>query len=150
MDAIYRYDEAANATAHEEKPRHRPHHFRRAGSPPHALKMVAHAAPGGTIEIMDLMRGKFCVDSIIAMDAFKASPSRAPRPWSTPADAYEYMVEYSTINNCACRPQILPPKTVPDYFWSSDLTRCCNAARIDCIYFFAIKIANSYHQNCYR
>uniref|UniRef100_A0A8I6YV39 COP9 signalosome complex subunit 5 n=1 Tax=Hordeum vulgare subsp. vulgare TaxID=112509 RepID=A0A8I6YV39_HORVV len=85
MDAIYRYDEAANGRAHQEKPwATDPHHFRRARISALALlKMVVHGHAGGTIEIMGLMQGKFQGDSIIVMDAF-ALPSRAPKPGSTP------------------------------------------------------------------
>ncbi|KAE8798350.1 COP9 signalosome complex subunit 5b [Hordeum vulgare] len=101
MDAIYRYDEAANARAHEEKPSATdPHHFRRARiSALTLLKMVVHARAGGTIEIMGLMQGKFQVDSIIVMDAFALPVEGTETRVNAQADAYEYMVEYSTINN---------------------------------------------------
>ncbi|KAI5015750.1 hypothetical protein ZWY2020_057140 [Hordeum vulgare] len=61
MDAIYHYDEAANARAHQEKPwATDPHHFRRARISALALlKMVVHARAGGTIEIMGLMQGRY-------------------------------------------------------------------------------------------
>ncbi|XP_044983673.1 COP9 signalosome complex subunit 5-like [Hordeum vulgare subsp. vulgare] len=60
MDAIYRYYEAANARAHQEKPwATDPHHFRHARISALALlKMVIHARVGGTIEIMGLMQGR--------------------------------------------------------------------------------------------
>ncbi|KAI4996267.1 hypothetical protein ZWY2020_048033 [Hordeum vulgare] len=60
MDAIYRYDEAANALAHQEKPwATERHHFPRARISALALlKMVVHARAGGTIEIMGLMQGR--------------------------------------------------------------------------------------------
>ncbi|KAI5014217.1 hypothetical protein ZWY2020_055607 [Hordeum vulgare] len=63
MDAIYRYDEATNAQAHQEKPSATdPHHFRRVRiSALTLLKMVAHACAGGTIEIMGLMQGRIWV-----------------------------------------------------------------------------------------
>ncbi|KAE8783762.1 COP9 signalosome complex subunit 5b-like [Hordeum vulgare] len=63
MDAIYRYDEATNARAHQEKPSATdPHHFRRARISALALlKMVVHARAGGTIEIMGLMQGRIWV-----------------------------------------------------------------------------------------
>ncbi|XP_044978600.1 COP9 signalosome complex subunit 5-like [Hordeum vulgare subsp. vulgare] len=100
MDAIYRYDEAANARAHQEKPwATDPHHFRRARISALALlKMVVHARAGGTIEIMSLMQGKFQGDSIIVMDAFALPVEGTETRVNAQADAYEYMVEYSTIN----------------------------------------------------
>ncbi|KAE8811152.1 myosin-6-like [Hordeum vulgare] len=63
MDAIYCYDEATNARAHQEKPSATdPHHFRRARISALALlKMVVHASAGGTIEIMGLMQGRIWV-----------------------------------------------------------------------------------------
>ncbi|XP_044973922.1 COP9 signalosome complex subunit 5-like [Hordeum vulgare subsp. vulgare] len=67
------------------------------------LKMVVHACAGGTIEIMGLMQGKFQGESIIVRDAF-ALPVEGTETWvNAQADAYEYMVEYSTINKQAGR-----------------------------------------------
>ncbi|XP_044954731.1 COP9 signalosome complex subunit 5-like [Hordeum vulgare subsp. vulgare] len=60
MDAMYRYDEATNARAHQEKPSATDqHHFHRARISALALlKMVVHARASGTIEIMGLMQGR--------------------------------------------------------------------------------------------
>jgi COP9 signalosome complex subunit 5 len=100
QDEIYRYDEKANARAHQDKPwATDPHHFRRARISALALlKMVVHARSGGTIEIMGLMQGKFDGDSIIVMDAFALPVEGTETRVNAQADAYEYMVEYSTIN----------------------------------------------------
>lgn len=120
MDAIYRYDEAANARAHQEKPwATDPHHFRRARISALALlKMVVHARAGGTIEIMGLMQGKFEGDSIIVMDAFALPVEGTETRVNAQADAYEYMVEYSTINKQVQRPPN-PSSTASVYYWSS-------------------------------
>ncbi|KAE8814724.1 COP9 signalosome complex subunit 5b-like [Hordeum vulgare] len=63
MDAIYRYDEATNARAHQEKPSATDlHHFLRARIfAITLLKMVVHARASGTIEIMGLMQGRIWV-----------------------------------------------------------------------------------------
>ncbi|XP_047066602.1 COP9 signalosome complex subunit 5-like [Lolium rigidum] len=105
QDEIYRYDEKANARAHQDKPwATDPHHFRRARISALALlKMVVHARSGGTIEIMGLMQGKFDGDSIIVMDAFALPVEGTETRVNAQADAYEYMVEYSTINKQAGR-----------------------------------------------
>ncbi|KAI4972313.1 hypothetical protein ZWY2020_003238 [Hordeum vulgare] len=60
--------------------------------------MVVHARAGSTIEIMGLMQGKFQGDSIIVMDAFALPVEGTETRVNAQADAYEYMVEYSTIN----------------------------------------------------
>ena len=106
MDAIYRYDDAAQARAQQEKPwANDPHHFRRAKISALALlKMVVHARAGGTIEVMGLMQGKCEGDSIIVMDAFALPVEGTETRVNAQADAYEYMVEYSTINK-----QVSPP-----------------------------------------
>ncbi|GJN01489.1 hypothetical protein PR202_ga18759 [Eleusine coracana subsp. coracana] len=100
MDAIYQYDEASQAKAQQEKPwANDPHHFRRAKISALALlKMVVHARAGGTIEVMGLMQGKCEGDAIIVMDAFALPVEGTETRVNAQADAYEYMVEYSTIN----------------------------------------------------
>ncbi|CAL5014451.1 unnamed protein product [Urochloa decumbens] len=105
MDAIYRYDDVAQARALQEKPwANDPHHFRRAKISALALlKMVVHARAGGTIEVMGLMQGKCEGDSIIVMDAFALPVEGTETRVNAQADAYEYMVEYSTINKQAGR-----------------------------------------------
>ncbi|KAE8775076.1 COP9 signalosome complex subunit 5b-like [Hordeum vulgare] len=111
MDAIYRYDEAANGRAHQEKPwATNPHHFRRARISALALlKMVVHAHAGGTIEIMGLMQGKFQGYSIIVMDAFALPVEGTEARVNAQADAYEYMVEYTTINKQMLNQQFQEP-----------------------------------------
>ncbi|GJN26192.1 hypothetical protein PR202_gb14103 [Eleusine coracana subsp. coracana] len=105
MDAIYQYDEASQAKAQQEKPwANDPHHFRRAKISALALlKMVVHARAGGTIEVMGLMQGKCEGDAIIVMDAFALPVEGTETRVNAQADAYEYMVEYSTINKQAGR-----------------------------------------------
>lgn len=100
MDAIYRYDDASQVKAQQEKPwANDPHHFRRAKISALALlKMVVHARAGGTIEVMGLMQGKCEGDAIIVMDAFALPVEGTETRVNAQADAYEYMVEYSTIN----------------------------------------------------
>ncbi|KAI4980595.1 hypothetical protein ZWY2020_021080 [Hordeum vulgare] len=118
MDAIYRYDEAANGRAHQEKPwATDPHHFRRARISALALlKMVVHAHAGGTIEIMGLMQGKFQGDSIIVMDAFKPPP-RAPSQVNACADATSrWSSTPPSTSRYSTRPQILPPPSPPIIF----------------------------------
>ncbi|EEC78160.1 hypothetical protein OsI_17724 [Oryza sativa Indica Group] len=100
LDAIYRYDEAAQARVQQEKPwANDPHPFRRAKISALALlKMVVHARAGGTIEVMGLMQGKCEGDAIVVMDAFALPVEGTETRVNAQADAYEYMVEYSTIN----------------------------------------------------
>ncbi|KAL0327646.1 UNVERIFIED_CONTAM: COP9 signalosome complex subunit [Sesamum angustifolium] len=71
-DAIFYYDEAAQAKFQQEKPwANDPHYFKRVKISALALlKMVVHARSGGTIEVMGLMQGKTDGDAIIVMDAF--------------------------------------------------------------------------------
>ncbi|PWZ36497.1 COP9 signalosome complex subunit 5b [Zea mays] len=105
MDAIYRYDDASQARAQQEKPwANDPHHFRRTKISALALlKMVVHARAGGTIEVMGLMQGKCEGDAIIVMDAFALPVEGTETRVNAQADAYEYMVDYSTINKQAGR-----------------------------------------------
>jgi COP9 signalosome complex subunit 5 len=127
QDEIYRYDEKANARAHQEKPwASDPHHFRRARISALALlKMVVHARAGGTIEIMGLMQGKVEGDSMIVMDAFALPVEGTETRVNAQADAYEYMVEYSTINKQVSLLRSIA--TVLIYFGALDLIRlqCC-------------------------
>lgn len=60
--------------------------------------MVVHARSGGTIEVMGLMQGKTDGDTIVVMDAFALPVEGTETRVNAQADAYEYMVEYSTIN----------------------------------------------------
>lgn len=122
LDAIYRYDEAAQGRVHQEKPwLNDPHHFRRARISALALlKMVVHARAGGTIEVMGLMQGKCDGDSIIVMDAFALPVEGTETRVNAQADAYEYMVEYSTINK-QVRP--LLPSVITFYSGALDLSR---------------------------
>jgi JAB1/Mov34/MPN/PAD-1 ubiquitin protease len=62
------------------------------------LKMVVHARSGGTIEVMGLMQGKTDGDAFVVMDAFALPVEGTETRVNAQADAYEYMVEYSTIN----------------------------------------------------
>uniref|UniRef100_A0A0D9WAH7 MPN domain-containing protein n=1 Tax=Leersia perrieri TaxID=77586 RepID=A0A0D9WAH7_9ORYZ len=105
MDAIYRYDEAAQARVLQEKPwTNDPHHFRRVKISALALlKMVVHARTGGTIEVMGLMQGKCEGDTMVVMDAFALPVEGTETRVNAQADAYEYMVEYNTINKQAGR-----------------------------------------------
>jgi COP9 signalosome complex subunit 5 len=107
MDVIYRYDDASQAQAQQEKPwANDPHHFRRTKISALALlKMVVHAHVGGTIEVMGLMQGKCEGDAIIVMDAFTLPVEGTETRVNAQADAYEYMVDYSTINK-----QVSPPR----------------------------------------
>jgi COP9 signalosome complex subunit 5 len=100
VDAIYQYDEASQTKAQQEKPwANDPHHFRRTKISALALlKMVVHARAGGNIEVMGLMQGKCEGDAIIVMDAFALPVEGTETRVNAQADAYEYMVEYSTIN----------------------------------------------------
>ncbi|KAI4379735.1 hypothetical protein MLD38_005991 [Melastoma candidum] len=71
-DAIFHYDESAQAKFQNEKPwANDSHYFKRVRISALALlKMVVHARSGGTIEVMGLMQGKTGGDAIIVMDAF--------------------------------------------------------------------------------
>ncbi|KAJ3704633.1 hypothetical protein LUZ61_008338 [Rhynchospora tenuis] len=99
-DVIYCYDEAANARAQQEKPwTTDPHFFKRVRVSALALlKMVVHARSGGSIEVMGLMQGKTDGDAIVVMDAFALPVEGTETRVNAQADAYEYMVDYSTIN----------------------------------------------------
>lgn len=99
-DAIFYYDEAAQAKFQQEKPwQNDPHYFKRVKISALALlKMVVHARSGGTIEVMGLMQGKTDGDAIIVMDAFALPVEGTETRVNAQADAYEYMVDYSQTN----------------------------------------------------
>lgn len=99
-DQIYWYDEAANAKAQQEKAWNSdPHYFKKVKISALALlKMVVHARSGGTIEVMGLMQGKTDGDTFVVMDAFALPVEGTETRVNAQADAYEYMVDYSTIN----------------------------------------------------
>ena len=96
-DAIFYYDEAAQAKFQQEKPWvNDPQFFKRVKICALALlKMVVHARSGGTIEAMGLMQGKTDGDAIIVMDAFALPVQGTETRVNAQADAYEYMVDYS-------------------------------------------------------
>ncbi|KAL0393854.1 UNVERIFIED_CONTAM: COP9 signalosome complex subunitb [Sesamum latifolium] len=104
-DAIFFYDEAAQAKFQQEKPwANDPHYFKRVKISALALlKMVVHARSGGTIEVMGLMQGKTDGDAIIVMDAFALPVEGTETRVNAQADAYEYMVDYSQTNKQAGR-----------------------------------------------
>ncbi|KAL3844333.1 hypothetical protein ACJIZ3_001736 [Penstemon smallii] len=104
-DAIFYYDEAAQVKFQQEKPwTNDPHYFKRVKVSALALlKMVVHARSGGTIEVMGLMQGKTDGDAIIVMDAFALPVEGTETRVNAQADAYEYMVDYSTTNKQAGR-----------------------------------------------
>ncbi|KAM0939128.1 putative proteasome endopeptidase complex [Dioscorea sansibarensis] len=104
-DAIYAYDEAAQAKAQQEKPWSQdPNYFKRVRISALALlKMVVHARSGGTIEVMGLMQGKTDGDAIVVMDAFALPVEGTETRVNAQADAYEYMVDYSQTNKQAGR-----------------------------------------------
>ncbi|CAI0376451.1 unnamed protein product [Linum tenue] len=104
-DAIFYYDDAAQAKFQQEKPwANDPHYFRRVKISALALlKMVVHARSGGTIEVMGLMQGKTDGDAIIVMDAFALPVEGTETRVNAQADAYEYMVDYSQTNKQAGR-----------------------------------------------
>lgn len=99
-DAIFFYDEGAQAKFQQEKPwANDPHYFKRVKISALALlKMVVHARSGGTIEVMGLMQGKTDGDAIIVMDAFALPVEGTETRVNAQADAYEYMVDYSQTN----------------------------------------------------
>uniref|UniRef100_A0A5B6YSX9 COP9 signalosome complex subunit 5 n=1 Tax=Davidia involucrata TaxID=16924 RepID=A0A5B6YSX9_DAVIN len=99
-DAIFYYDETAQAKFQQEKPWvNDPHYFKRVKISALALlKMVVHARSGGTIEVMGLMQGKTDGDAIIVMDAFALPVEGTETRVNAQADAYEYMVDYSQTN----------------------------------------------------
>ncbi|KAE8791761.1 COP9 signalosome complex subunit 5b [Hordeum vulgare] len=72
---------------------------------------------------MGLMQGKFQGDSIIVMDAFALPVEGTETRVNAQADAYEYMVEYSTINK-----QTIPHNKIEDFgvhckqYYSLDIT----------------------------
>lgn len=103
-DAIFYYDEAAQAKFQQEKPwTNDPHYFKRVKITALALlKMVVHARSGGTIEVMGLMQGKTDGDAIIVMDAFALPVEGTETRVNAQADAYEYMVDYSQTNKQVC------------------------------------------------
>lgn len=105
LDAIYVYDEAAQAKVQQEKPwSSDPHYFKRVKVSALALlKMVVHARSGGTIEVMGLMQGKTDGDGIIVMDAFALPVEGTETRVNAQAEAYEYMVDYSQTNKQAGR-----------------------------------------------
>ncbi|KAH6804504.1 COP9 signalosome 5A [Perilla frutescens var. frutescens] len=104
-DAIFFYDEAAQAKCQQEKPwANDPNYFKRVKISALALlKMVVHARSGGTIEVMGLMQGKTDGDTIIVMDAFALPVEGTETRVNAQADAYEYMVDYSQTNQRAGR-----------------------------------------------
>ncbi|XP_074276427.1 COP9 signalosome complex subunit 5-like [Silene latifolia] len=104
-DAIFKYDEAAQVKFQQEKPwTNEPHYFKRVKVSALALlKMVVHARSGGNIEVMGLMQGKTDGDAIIVMDAFALPVEGTETRVNAQADAYEYMVDYSTTNKQAGR-----------------------------------------------
>ncbi|KAG6585421.1 COP9 signalosome complex subunit 5b, partial [Cucurbita argyrosperma subsp. sororia] len=104
-DAIFYYDEAAQAKFQQEKPwKNDPHYFKRVKISALALlKMVVHARSGGTIEVMGLMQGKTDGDAIIVTDAFALPVEGTETRVNAQADAYEYMVDYSQTNKQAGR-----------------------------------------------
>ncbi|KAL1532339.1 COP9 signalosome complex subunit 5a [Salvia divinorum] len=104
-DAIFFYDEAAQAKCQQEKPwANDPNYFKRVKVSALALlKMVVHARSGGTIEVMGLMQGKTDGDTIIVMDAFALPVEGTETRVNAQADAYEYMVDYSQTNQRAGR-----------------------------------------------
>ncbi|XP_059461605.1 COP9 signalosome complex subunit 5a-like [Corylus avellana] len=104
-DAIFYYDDAAQAKYQQEKPwTTDPHYFKRVKISALALlKMVVHARSGGTIEVMGLMQGKTDGDAIIVMDAFALPVEGTETRVNAQADAYEYMVDYSQTNKQAGR-----------------------------------------------
>ncbi|KAH9612153.1 hypothetical protein KSS87_023280 [Heliosperma pusillum] len=104
-DAIFKYDEAAQVKFQQEKPWvNEPHYFKRVKVSALALlKMVVHARSGGNIEVMGLMQGKTDGDAIIVMDAFALPVEGTETRVNAQADAYEYMVDYSTTNKQAGR-----------------------------------------------
>lgn len=99
-DAIYHFDEAAQAKILAEKPwAHDPNYFRRVRISALALlKMVVHARSGGTIEVMGLMQGKIDGDTIVVMDAFALPVEGTETRVNAQADANEYMVDYAQSN----------------------------------------------------
>lgn len=99
-DAIFYYDDAAQAKFQQEKPwANDPHYFKRVKISALALlKMVVHARSGGNIEVMGLMQGKTDGDAIIVMDAFALPVEGTETRVNAQADAYEYMVDYSQTN----------------------------------------------------
>jgi COP9 signalosome complex subunit 5 len=123
VDAIYVYDDASQTKAQQDKPwANDPHHFRRAKISALALlKMVVHACAGGNIEVMGLMQGKCEGDAIIVMDAFALPVEGTEIRVNAQAYAYEYMVEYSTINNLVSAPAPFLLVTAP--LEGLDLTR---------------------------
>lgn len=104
-DSIYFYDEATQVNSQKQKPWTKdPHYFKRVTVSALALlKMVVHARSGGNIEIMGLMQGKTDGDTIIVMDAFALPVEGTETRVNAQADAYEYMVDFSTINKQAGR-----------------------------------------------
>ncbi|GAA0164139.1 translation initiation factor [Lithospermum erythrorhizon] len=104
-DAIFHYDDATQAKFQSERPWVRdPHYFKRVRISALALlKMVVHSRSGGTIEVMGLMQGKIDGESIIVMDAFALPVEGTETRVNAQADAYEYMVDYSTTNKQAGR-----------------------------------------------
>ncbi|KAJ4761335.1 COP9 signalosome complex subunit 5 [Rhynchospora pubera] len=106
-DLIYWYDEAANSRAQQEKPWSTdPHFFKKVKVSALALlKMVVHARSGGSIEVMGLMQGKTLGDTILVMDAFALPVEGTETRVNAQADAYEYMVDYSTTNKQVARPE---------------------------------------------
>lgn len=103
-DAIFYYDEMAQAKFQQDRPWvNDPHYFRRVKISALALlKMVVHARSGGTIEVMGLMQGKTDGDAIIVMDAFALPVEGTETRVNAQADAYEYMVDYSQTNKQVC------------------------------------------------
>ncbi|KAG6553274.1 hypothetical protein Mapa_005008 [Marchantia paleacea] len=99
-DAMYQYDEVAQASIQQQKPWvDVPHYFKNVKISALALlKMVVHARSGGTIEVMGLMQGKTDGDTIIIMDAFALPVEGTETRVNAQADAYEYMVQYAQTN----------------------------------------------------
>ena len=113
-DAIYAYDEAAQAKAQQEKPWSQdPNYFKRVRISALALlKMVVHARSGGTVEVMGLMQDKTDGDAIVVMDAFALPVEGTETRVNAQADAYEYMVDYSQTNK-----QVQTLTLTPNHLW---------------------------------
>lgn len=96
-DAIFRFDEAAQARIQQEKPWTKdPHFFKNVRISALALlKMVVHARSGGSIEVMGIMQGKTEGGTIIVMDAFALPVEGTETRVNAQAEAYEYMVDFT-------------------------------------------------------
>lgn len=100
VDAVFKYDEVQQSAMQAQKPWLKdPRFFKSVRISALALlKMAMHCRSGGDIEVMGMMQGKIVDDTFIVMDAFALPVEGTETRVNAQAEAYEYMVEFSTCS----------------------------------------------------